>query len=98
MKGAVNQRVFDAPAAGAFVLTDWREQMAGLFEPHEMACYREPDEILDLARHYLAHPKERRRITAAARKRVLACHTWRHRLQTLLERMRAVYGTPRAAR
>ncbi len=27
MKGAVNQRIFDVPATGAFVLTDWREQM-----------------------------------------------------------------------
>ncbi len=94
MKGAVNQRVFDAPAAGAFVLTDWREQMANLFEPQEMACYREPDEAPDMARYYLAHPEERRRIVAAARKRVLACHTWAHRLQTMLEHMRAIYGTP----
>ena len=32
----------------------------------------------------------------AARKRVLSCHTWQHRLQTMLERMREVYGTPAA--
>lgn len=96
MKGAVNQRVFDAPAAGGFVLTDWREQMAQLFEPQEMACYHEADEAPDMVRHYLAHPQERRRILTAARQRVLACHTWQHRLQTLLDCMRSIYGTPRA--
>ena len=96
MKGAVNQRVFDVPAAGSFVLTDWREQMEQLFEPHEIVCYHEPDEAPELARHYLARPTERRRITQAARQRVLACHTWHHRLQTMLERMREVYGTPAA--
>jgi spore maturation protein CgeB len=32
MKAAVNQRVFDAPAARGFVLTDFREQLAELFE------------------------------------------------------------------
>ena len=96
MKGAVNQRVFDVPATGSFVLTDWREQMDQLFEPHEIVCYHEPDEAPELARHYLAHPAERRRITQAARQRVLACHTWQHRLQTMLERMREVYGTPAA--
>ena len=96
MKGAVNQRVFDVPAAGGFVLTDWREQMEQLFEPDEIVCYHEPDEAPDLARHYLAHPEERHRITLAARKRVLSCHTWQHRLQTMLERMREVYGTPAA--
>ena len=36
------------------------------------------------------------RIVQAARQRVLACHTWQHRLQTMLERMREVYGTPAA--
>jgi len=94
MKGAVNQRVFDVPAAGSFVLTDWREQMGQLFEPDEMVCYRDPGEAPDLVRHYLAHPQERQRITQAARKRVLACHTWQHRLQTMLRHMREVYGIP----
>ena len=94
MKGAVNQRVFDVPAAGAFVLTDWRPQMEQLFTPDEMACYHEPDEIPDLVRHYLTHPEERESLAVAGRRRVLACHTWSHRLKTLLEEMRAIYGTP----
>lgn len=94
MKGAVNQRVFDVPAAGAFVLTDWRPQMEQLFTPEEMACYHEPEEIPDLVRHYLAKPAERQRLAQAARRRVLACHTWAHRLQTMLEEMRAIYGIP----
>ena len=96
MKGAVNQRVFDVPAAGGFVLTDWRDQMANLFDPEEMACYHTPDEALELARHFLAHPRERHHIITAARKRVLACHTWQQRLQTMLTHMRDIYGTPRA--
>jgi len=94
MKGAVNQRVFDVPAAGAFVLTDWRRQMEQLFDPDEMVCYRDPDEAPELARYYLAHPQKRRHIAQRARRRVLACHTWAHRLQSLLEQMRQVYGTP----
>ncbi len=93
MKGAVNQRIFDVPACNAFVLTDWREQMDNLFEPHkEIAFYTDPEEIPDLLRHYTAHPEERQRITAAARTRVLAEHTWDHRLLTLLAHMRSVYG------
>jgi spore maturation protein CgeB len=94
MKGAVNQRIFDIPAAGGFVLTDWRPQMEQLFAPDEMAVYRDPEEIADLTRHFLAHPAQRRAYAAAGRRRVLACHTWRHRLQTLLDQMRAVYGIP----
>ncbi|MDR3357769.1 MAG: DUF3880 domain-containing protein [Desulfovibrio sp.] len=97
MKGAVNQRVFDVPAAGAFVLTDWRPQMELLFEPREMACYHSPGQAPDMARHYLTHPRSRREIIRAGRRRVLACHTWRHRLAELLEKMRRVYGTPAPA-
>ncbi len=93
MKGAVNQRIFDVPACNAFVLTDWREQMDSLFEPQkEIIFYKENDEIPDLVRYYLTHPEERKRITTAARKRVLAEHTWEHRLQNLLAKMRQVYG------
>lgn len=95
MKGAVNQRIFDVPATGSFVLTDWREQMDELFDPHtEIACYHEPEEVPELIRHYLKHPQERQRIATAARKRILAEHTWQHRLQSMIQQLRAVYGTP----
>jgi spore maturation protein CgeB len=55
MKGAVNQRVFDVPVCGGFLLTDHRRQMESLFEPgREIVCYQEPGEIPDLVRHYLS--------------------------------------------
>jgi spore maturation protein CgeB len=93
MKGAVNQRVFDVPATGSFVLTDWRDQMEHLFEPGtEVAFFREPGEIPDLVRHYLDHPAERAAIAAAARRRILAEHTYEHRLRQLMESMRAIFG------
>ncbi|AGW12045.1 CgeB family protein [Megalodesulfovibrio gigas] len=93
MKGAVNQRVFDCPACGAFVLTDMREQLADLFEPGtEVAVYEHPDEVESLARHYLTHPAERLRIVAAARARVLAEHTYDRRILALCEQMQATFG------
>lgn len=93
MKGAVNQRVFDVPAAGAFVLTDHRQQMEDLFEPgREVAFFRDPAEVPELVRRYLDHPAERERIVAAARRRILAEHTYEHRLDTLFRAMRELYG------
>lgn len=89
MKGAVNQRVFDVPAAGAFVLTDWREQMEELFDPgSEIICYRTPEEATALIRHYLAAPAERDAVARRARRRILAMHTYEHRLKTLADHMR----------
>ncbi|MBQ7585157.1 MAG: glycosyltransferase, partial [Desulfovibrionaceae bacterium] len=97
MKGAVNQRIFDCPAAGGFVLTDWRAQMDELFTPFEMVCFHDPEEIPTLISYYLKHPKERQVFARRARKRVLRCHTWEHRIATLLKDMRKFYGTPSKA-
>ncbi|WP_243358691.1 CgeB family protein [Fundidesulfovibrio terrae] len=93
MKGAVNQRVFDVPACGAFLLTDHRAQMERLFEPgREVAVYGDPAEIPELVRHYLAHPEERARIAAAARQRVLAEHTYVRRMGQLLDVVGDTFG------
>lgn len=93
MKGAVNQRIFDVPAAGSFVLTDWREQMDALLEPgREVIAYHSPEEAADLAAYYLSHPAERERIVQAGRRRVLAEHTWEKRLASIIMTMRSIYG------
>ena len=89
MKGAVNQRVFDVPACGGFVLTDHREQLEGLFEPgREVVCYHSREESLELARHYLARPGARQAVSQAARKRILACHDYTHRLRDMVRVLR----------
>ncbi|MDR2669194.1 MAG: glycosyltransferase [Desulfovibrio sp.] len=93
MKGAVNQRVFDVPATGSFLLTDYREQVERLFEPgKEIICYRSPEEAEALAAEYLDRPEERRRIAAAARRRILHEHGYDHRLRSLMDTMRVLYG------
>ena len=93
MKGAVNQRVFDVPACEAFLLTDHRVQMERLFEPgKEVVFYNDPEEIPDMARHYLAHAGERRAVARAARARVLAEHTYTRRMGQLLGHMRQAFG------
>ena len=93
MKGAVNQRVFDVPACGGFVLTDAREQLGRLFDlGRETAVYGHPGEIGDMTRHFLAHPAERTRISQAARRRILAEHTYVHRLTDLLAAMKKAFG------
>ena len=93
MKGAVNQRVFDVPATGSFCLTDWREQIENLFEPGtEVICYHSPDEAEEMIHRYLAAPKEREKIIHAARRRVLAEHTYETRIKDLVATMRKTFG------
>ena len=89
MKAAVNQRVFDVPAAGGFLITDFREQLAELFNlGEEVACFQEAGEISELVRFYLKNPVVRKKITAKARDRVLSEHTYRHRVAAIVSTLR----------
>jgi spore maturation protein CgeB len=95
MKGALNQRVFDVPASGGFLLTDRRDQLEDAFEASkEVVCYDSPEEIGDLARHYLARPAAREKIAARARRRIEREHSYVHRLGTICASMRDMFGTP----
>ncbi len=89
MKAGLNQRVFDVPACGSFVLTDSQKQLEGMFRTdREMVCYESPEEALDKARFYLSHDQARRQIAARGYERVLKEHTYRHRLASLIKEMR----------
>ena len=93
MKSGFNQRVFDVPACNAFVLTDYRRQLEQVFDiGTEIICYRDVDEIPELVARYLAHPAERLPVVAAARRRVLAEHTYQQRTAMLIASMRTCYG------
>lgn len=95
MKGALNQRVFDVPASGGFLLTDYHEQIDAAFEVgQEVICYSSVDEIGDLIRYYMANPSVRRDIALHARQRIEKEHSYAHRIQTICSSMRHIYGTP----
>jgi len=92
MKTGVNQRVFDVPACGAFLITDYRRQLENFFEPgREVICYSTAEDIEDLIRYYLKHEHERVQITERAHDRVLREHTYVRRLTQLVDRMRRLY-------
>ena len=93
MKDAANQRVFDVPATGSFLLTDHCRQVEDLFEPgREVVFFRSAEDLPDLVGYFLGHAAERKSIATAARARVLAEHTYEHRLRTLFEIMRKTYA------
>jgi spore maturation protein CgeB len=95
----VNPRTFELAAAGAFQLVDERALLPSLFTPGtEVATFTDAGELRDLVRHWLARPDERAMVAAAARRRCLAEHTYRHRMETLLEAVCAADGDRLAAR
>jgi spore maturation protein CgeB len=93
MPTTVNQRVFDIPQAGGFVLTDDQEDLHALFEVgHEVVTYQDGRQLADLAAFYRRRPELRRQITARAQRRIRACHTYPHRLQTILSTLKQRFG------
>lgn len=97
MPTTVNQRLFDVPAAGGFLITDHQAEMDDLFDVgEEMHTYRDAAELATLARHYLRHPEERAQMVARARDRVLRCHTYAHRMAQMVATMRRIHAHPAA--
>lgn len=89
--GDVTMRIFEGAAAGALVLTDpVQNGFAELYEPGaEVVVYQDDDDLLAKVRYYLDHPQEREAIARAGQARTLAQHTYRHRVQQILEIMSA---------
>jgi spore maturation protein CgeB len=92
MKNAVNQRVFDVPSCGKFLLTDYKTQLDEIFAPGEVVFFREVGEVPDLVRHYLRNDTEREQIGRQGRERILQKDTYVHRLREMIEIMRRRYG------
>ena len=92
MKEAVNQRVFDVPACGAFILTDYQKSLDELFDVgKEMIVYRDKDEIPGLVKYYLDNPEKREAVAKKGAERVLKEHTYKHRLDVIIRTMKVRY-------
>jgi len=88
MKEAVNQRVFDVPACGAFILTDDQEALHDLFEVgDEIITFKKKEEIPEIVKFYLNNQEKRQGIALKGRERILNNHTYKHRLNKMIEFM-----------
>jgi len=78
---ALNQRVFDVPATGAFLLTDYSPELGEHYRlGDELVTYRDVDELHDKACYYLAHDDERSTIARRGYQRALTLPTIRDRM------------------
>jgi spore maturation protein CgeB len=85
----VNTRAFELAASAACQLVDDKEELGHLFTPgQEALVYRDLEELRRHLAYHLAHPDEARDIGERARKRALAEHTLRHRIEEMLAILR----------
>jgi len=76
----VNPRTFELAACGAFQLVDARAPLASMFRGDELVTFQSMGELRQQIAYYLAHPDERLAIASRGRARVLAEHTFAHRV------------------
>jgi spore maturation protein CgeB len=82
----VNPRTFELAASGAFQVTDRRALLPELFAADELALFSDMSELLRHIEYYRFDAEARAAISARARARVLADHTYVHRMRVLMER------------
>ena len=81
----VNTRTFELAAAGACQVVDLKDDLPPLFKPgEEVVAYRDLADLKRQLAYYLAHPEEARAIGENARRRALAEHTLRHRVDAMI--------------
>ena len=86
IEGGTAQRVMDIMGAGGFVLTNYCEETADIFEEDkEIVMFKSPEELFDKVEYYLRHEEERERIARAGYHKVTTCYTYEKKLQKLLE-------------
>lgn len=79
MPTAVNQRVFDAPMSGSFILNDAQNDLEVLFSSGEYVSYASLDELAEKGAYYLRNESERNTVVLAAREQIMRKHTYAHR-------------------
>ncbi len=81
-------KVYEALACGAFVLVDDQPDVFNLYEDGvHLVKYRNGQELVEKVQYYAEHDEERCTIATAGREETLAKHTYRHRMQTLLDQV-----------
>lgn len=79
-------RVYEALACGSFLIVDRQPDVLRLFTPGEdLEVFDTVQGLRELVSYYLCHPKEAAEIARMGRKKVLAHHTYRRRIQEILD-------------
>lgn len=86
----INLRIFEALAAGAFLLTDYCDEVAELFEIGvEIETFSGSAELQQKVHYYLENPGKRLAIAQRGHERYLKEFTWQKRVEVMVKNMKA---------
>lgn len=82
---ANNMRLFEATGCGALLVTDHKDNLHELFRPGiEVISYQSVEEAIEKIRYYSEQRKEASAIAQAGQRRTLREHTYRQRMEELV--------------
>lgn len=85
----LNMRTFDAPACGCVVINDYLKDVEQCFDiGKEILVYQCVEELNEQYRRIRSNENDRRRISEAGRRRVIAEHQYSHRLKTIIKEIK----------
>ncbi len=88
---ALNQRVFDIPVCGGFVITDKKKDLFELFDIKEKFWFSSKEDLLDLVHFAMKNEAYRKRVTECLRAQVIKRHTYTFRVKEMLEKLKGVF-------
>src|SRR5439155_16616155 len=87
--GFLSNRLFDAAAAEAFLISDSVPAIEEVFV-EDLVTYQDATDFREQVEYYLNCPEERRVRAQRLRSRVLAAHTFAHRAEVILAKIRGL--------
>lgn len=86
IKSGIPLRVWDVLASGGFLLTNFQAEIPYFFEEDvDLVCFDGPEDLCEKVAYYLAHEEERKQIARNGYEKVKKYHTYRHRLEEMLQ-------------
>ena len=82
--GIISNRIFDALAVGAFVLSDYIPEIESTFDG-SVVTYQTREDLKEKINYYLEHAEERENMAKHGQKIVLNEHTFKERIKVILE-------------
>lgn len=87
----LNLRIFEAMSAGCFMLTDYCDEVAELFEPGvEIETFNGAEELQEKVAYYLKNDKARLAVAKRGHQKFLQQFTWPRRADDMLKEMRCL--------
>lgn len=84
-RAGTNMRSYEIPACGGAALVEWKEDLCRDFaDGEEVTTFRDPEGLAEAAARLLADPSAARKVADSGRARVLAQHTYAHRVAHIL--------------